>query len=263
MHHCPPAGRLGHDDQSWCATMAGLACERHARRPSREPVLLESDPSRSDCPGRGTDLLSSYRAPDGRDDWIISAPDRHRRQRPHALDELCRGPRARAVRCSRSTRLSAVAREPWRASSHKAVMEVHLAEGNVTAARRQLESYRRELDDAGPDDVGVDDLGALLETDRWQVTRQCTNQMPAHTTRRLHVELTRSRQTSSTRRSEIGLRGDASEHRPRRQRAHDRARSDEHDTPPERSADCRPRQCLGGRTRLTDRGALPSEERCI
>jgi len=94
----------------------------------------------------GGDLL-----PDWYDDWVVVERERLRQLRLHALERWCE-------RLSASGRhgdaidlgLAAVALEPLRESSHRAVIRAHLAEGNVDQALRQYDTFaamlRLELD---------------------------------------------------------------------------------------------------------------------
>lgn len=84
--------------------------------------------------------------PDFYDDWIDGWRERWRQVRLHALEHVARalaagGRYAMAI----DVALGAVRAEPLRESAHRAVIEVHLAEGNVGEARRQYEVLRRLL----------------------------------------------------------------------------------------------------------------------
>jgi DNA-binding SARP family transcriptional activator len=91
------------------------------------------------------------------DDWALSARERLRQRTLHALEELSR--RLTAVgRCAEAVEaaMTAVIAEPLRESAQRALIEAHLAEGNLVEARRGYEVYRdllnRELGVApGPD----------------------------------------------------------------------------------------------------------------
>jgi DNA-binding SARP family transcriptional activator len=87
--------------------------------------------------------------PDWYEDWVIAARERYRQLRLHALEALCRalaeaGAHAEAVNAG----LAAVAGEPLRESSRRALMAAHLAQGNVCEALREYELFRRQLSDA-------------------------------------------------------------------------------------------------------------------
>jgi DNA-binding SARP family transcriptional activator len=90
------------------------------------------------------DALRTDILPDWYDDWIVFERERFRQLRLHALDALAElflelGRPARAM----ETALSAVSAEPLRESAHRAVIRIHLAEGNAAEAVRQYQLYRR------------------------------------------------------------------------------------------------------------------------
>jgi DNA-binding SARP family transcriptional activator len=85
------------------------------------------------------------------DEWILTERERHRQLSLHALELLCEhlaaeGQYGRAVQAG----LAAVNAEPLRESAHRALIGVHLAEGNANEAIRQYELFdhliRDELD---------------------------------------------------------------------------------------------------------------------
>jgi DNA-binding SARP family transcriptional activator len=89
-------------------------------------------------------LLDGELLPGWYDDWVLFERERLRQLRLHALETLalvlaaeCRF--AAAVEAG----LAAVRAEPLRESAHRAVVRVHLAEGNVTEALRQYTLCRR------------------------------------------------------------------------------------------------------------------------
>ena len=84
--------------------------------------------------------------PDWYDDWLILERERFRQLSLHALEALsdrfvAAGHLGRALRVA----LAAVRGEPLRESAHRALIRVHLAEGNHAEALRQRELYRRLL----------------------------------------------------------------------------------------------------------------------
>ena len=88
--------------------------------------------------------------PDWYDDWVVFERERFRQARLHALEELCQALiRERRYGKAIEVGLTAVAGEPLRESAHRAVMRVHLAEGNPTEALRQYQLCRRTLDPLG------------------------------------------------------------------------------------------------------------------
>jgi DNA-binding SARP family transcriptional activator len=86
--------------------------------------------------------------PDWYEDWLVVERERFRQLRLHVLETICErltagGRFARALEAA----LAAVAGEPLRESAHRALMKVHLAEGNRAEALRQYDFYRRLLAD--------------------------------------------------------------------------------------------------------------------
>ena len=97
---------------------------------------------------RDLDLLGAAGEllPDWYDEWVLIERERFRQLRLHVLESLCRGlsasgAHAEAVRAG----LAAIALEPLRESSHRALMSAYLAEGNPTEALRHYEIYRHHL----------------------------------------------------------------------------------------------------------------------
>ena len=84
--------------------------------------------------------------PDWYDDWVLMEREHFRQLRLHALETLCvemtsEGRFAEATEAG----LAAVEGEPLRESAHRAVIAVHLAEGNPGEALRQYRFFRRLL----------------------------------------------------------------------------------------------------------------------
>jgi DNA-binding SARP family transcriptional activator len=89
----------------------------------------------------GGDLL-----PDWYDDWVLMEREHFRQVRLHALDALCeRLTRAGRLGEALEVGLVALAGEPLRESAHRAVIRVHLAEGNPGEAIRQYRFCRHLL----------------------------------------------------------------------------------------------------------------------
>jgi DNA-binding SARP family transcriptional activator len=77
------------------------------------------------------------------DDWVLVERERHRQLSLHALEALCEHlTAARRFGVAVLAGLAAVDREPLRESAHRALMKVHLAEGNAGEAIRRYEQYR-------------------------------------------------------------------------------------------------------------------------
>jgi DNA-binding SARP family transcriptional activator len=85
--------------------------------------------------------------PDWTDEWLLTTREWFRQVRLHALEALCvRHCRGGRFDAALEAGLAAVACEPLRESAHRAVVGVHLAEGNPAEAMRQYQIYRRLLD---------------------------------------------------------------------------------------------------------------------
>lgn len=81
--------------------------------------------------------------PDWYDDWVVIERERFRQLQLHALDALCdRLTVAARYADAADVALCAIAFEPLRESSHRALIRTHLAEGNPGEAIRQYDLYR-------------------------------------------------------------------------------------------------------------------------
>jgi len=90
--------------------------------------------------------LAGELLPDWYEDWVLIERERYRQLRLRALDALCeRLTAADRLSDALDAGLAAVAGEPLRESAHRAVVRVHLAEGNVGEAIRQFRLCRRLL----------------------------------------------------------------------------------------------------------------------
>jgi len=94
------------------------------------------------------------------DDWLLLERERFRQLRLRALDALC----ARHLRAGRSGEaldagLLSLAGEPLRESAHRAVIRVHLADGNAVEALRQYRLCCRLLHDQ----LGIEPTQQLLD----------------------------------------------------------------------------------------------------
>jgi DNA-binding SARP family transcriptional activator len=97
--------------------------------------------------------FSSELLPGWFDDWVLVERERHRLLSLHALESLCEhltatGQYGGAVLAG----LAAVDREPLRESAHRALMRVHIAEGNAGEAIRRYRRYEEIADR----DLGVE-----------------------------------------------------------------------------------------------------------
>lgn len=98
-------------------------------------------------------LLNDDLLPDWYDDWVLFERESFRQLRLRALDAVA----SRLVDAGRhdyalQLSLAAVAADPLRESSHRGVVRVHVAEGNIAEAIRQYRLCRRLLRDR----LGVD-----------------------------------------------------------------------------------------------------------
>lgn len=88
----------------------------------------------------GTSLLEGDLLPDWDEDWVLVERERLRQLRLHALEALSRhllreGRYSHAIQAA----YAAVATEPLRESAYSALIDVHLAEGNLGEAHRELD----------------------------------------------------------------------------------------------------------------------------
>jgi DNA-binding SARP family transcriptional activator len=124
--------------------------EALARRCLVDGVDLELEPS-----ALAGDLL-----PDWYEDWVLLERERYRSLRLRALDALCE----RLIHAGRlddalDAGHAAIAGEPLRESAHRALVRVHLAEGNTGEAIRQYRLFRRLLRDR----LGLEPSGRMEE----------------------------------------------------------------------------------------------------
>ncbi len=94
------------------------------------------------------DALGGELLPGWQDDWVLLERERLRQLRMHALEALtdklvAAGRFGEAAHAAHS----AVRAEPLRESAHRAVVRVHVAEGNLIEALRAYESFRTMLAD--------------------------------------------------------------------------------------------------------------------
>jgi DNA-binding SARP family transcriptional activator len=117
--------------------------------------VCEPDEKRFEPAQLSDDLL-----PDWYDDWVLLERERFRQVRLHALDTLCeRLTTGGRLEEALEAGLSAVAAEPLRESAHRAVVRVHLAEGNTAEAIRQYRLCRRLL----KEQLGVEPSPRMLQ----------------------------------------------------------------------------------------------------
>ncbi len=108
-----------------------------------------------DGPGAGDDLdsvaypqsFSFELLPDWYDEWLVSERERLRQLQLHALEQMsarlrCRQSYGQAVEAAQL----AIAFEPTRESARRALIEAHIAEGNLAAAIREFMRFRDLLE---------------------------------------------------------------------------------------------------------------------
>lgn len=116
---------------------------REARALAHRLVLIDTEIADADMSQDATALLSSELLPDWYDDWLATDAQHWRELRFHALQAL-------ALRLAIDRRFSeavdaacaAIAADPLRETGHAALVRVHLAEGNRSAALAAFAAYR-------------------------------------------------------------------------------------------------------------------------
>jgi len=92
------------------------------------------------------ELLTQDVLPDWYDDWALVERERFRQIRLHALERLCQRLASEGVHGEAiAAGLHAVQAEPLRESAHRALIQAHLAEGNLVEALRQYSRCHRML----------------------------------------------------------------------------------------------------------------------
>ncbi|MGZ4315805.1 MAG: AfsR/SARP family transcriptional regulator [Gaiellaceae bacterium] len=130
----------------------------------RETEILARAVLRGEAPAdeSGDDLsrLAADLLPDWYDDWAFFERERFRQLRLRALEALC-DQLARAGRVAEALEagLLSVAGEPLRESAHRALMRVHLADGNPGEAIRQYRLCERLL----RDQLGIEPSARMQE----------------------------------------------------------------------------------------------------
>lgn len=152
--------RLGFDlvaaTRSHLSLATGVVVDLHdLSRCARRVLRHEATPSRDNLDAilDGGDLL-----PDWYDDWVLVEREQFRQLRLLALETLCTdlaatGSYASAVEAG----LACIAAEPLRESAHRALIGVHLAEGNRVEAIRQFRLYESLV----REELGVEPSTAL------------------------------------------------------------------------------------------------------
>ncbi len=109
--------------------------------------LIRPNTELDECDTDPTVMLGDL-LPDWDEEWIEAERERLRQLRVHALEALCEklcgaGRNGEAV----DVGLMAVSAEPLRESAQRLLVSAHLAEGNVSEARRQFDRYSALLRD--------------------------------------------------------------------------------------------------------------------
>lgn len=158
-------------DRVVAASPSDLWLEGHIKVDVRDLVAFARCLSRPSAVPDAADLNSVPFAslvddllPGWYDDWLLDEREELRQIRLHALESLARQLSA----CGRYTdalraALAAVRLEPLRETAHYTLIEIHLAEGNRSEARRQFERCRRMLRDELDVDPS-DSMRYLLES---------------------------------------------------------------------------------------------------
>jgi DNA-binding SARP family transcriptional activator len=136
----------------------GLVDAHHGRLSLSEDVAVDlrtmtlrarsllREPRRSDLHAVDALLADGDLLPDWYDDWVIVERERFRQLRLQALDVLCEALVEKGVLAvAAEAGIAAVAADPLRESAHRALVRVHLAQGNACEALRQYEQCRSLL----------------------------------------------------------------------------------------------------------------------
>jgi DNA-binding SARP family transcriptional activator len=121
---------------------------RHAQALARRLLDPAVTPDRSELSPAAVPALSADLLPDWYDDWALIEAEDWRQLRLHALEALA----GRLIALGRwgeaaGAAGAAVRAEPLRESSRSALIQVHLAEGNLSEAAREFTRYRALLHD--------------------------------------------------------------------------------------------------------------------
>jgi len=120
--------------------------------------VIDGTATESDLQILGWEREAADLLPGWYDDWVIFERERMRQRLLHALESLSArlatlGRYAEAVEAA----LNAVDIEPLRESAHRALIQAHLAEGNVAEARRAFREYAGRV----RDELGVSPGAAI------------------------------------------------------------------------------------------------------
>lgn len=145
LHHV--GVRLIESTRSHLRLAQGIRVDLHeAAARARELVYdpRTAAPTEQDAMRLAGDLL-----PDWYDDWVLVEREHFRQLRLQALEAICLAlGAAGAYGAAVDAGLACVAAEPLRESAHRALMTIHLAQGNSGEAMRQYGLYSRLALDA-------------------------------------------------------------------------------------------------------------------
>jgi DNA-binding SARP family transcriptional activator len=171
-------GGLIDSSRSHLALSSGVVVDLHeATARARWALHNDAWSPNTDEPTRlVADLL-----PDWYDDWVLIERERFRQLRLHALEALCAAfEAAGAYGLAVESGLACIAADPLRESAHRALIKVHLAEGNPAEAIRQYSLYRKlAIEELGlPPSVEMQHMVKSLPVARQPAAGgQCLNRM--------------------------------------------------------------------------------------
>jgi len=122
----------------------GVAVDvHHSRALAHRLIDRESPPADGDISVPAVSALSGDLLPGWYDDWAVIAAEDWRQLRLHALEAVAaRLTAAERLPEAAAAALAAVRAEPLRETSRAALIRVHMAEGNQSAAIGEFERYR-------------------------------------------------------------------------------------------------------------------------
>jgi DNA-binding SARP family transcriptional activator len=126
------------------ALAAGVQVDvQHLTRSAHEIIKLPDSAAVPVGFGDLVEPLSQEMLPDWSEDWISADRERWDQVRLHALETLAKRLLGAEQHLSAlEVALTAVQIDPLRESAHRAVVEVHIAEGNSASAIRHYRHYR-------------------------------------------------------------------------------------------------------------------------
>lgn len=132
--------RLIDASRSHLALSANVAVDLHAAIAYARRLLREKA---ADLDGDGEMTSAGDLLPDWYEDWVMVERERFRQLRLHALEARCVAlEQAGAYGLAVEAGLACLAAEPLRESAHRAVIQVHLSEGNAAEAVKQYQLCR-------------------------------------------------------------------------------------------------------------------------